>query len=112
MDTTRNFGIQDNGDNPRLYFRDVALTNTTSPVTSIDVYYLTGNSGAHSDVIGVSGDPTGGGTVSPIAVTGYTYDFIVEKEAPGRTRVLSATMAGGTNLWATTQTLELGRHPR
>jgi len=106
VDTTRNFGIQDNGDNPRLYFRDVVLTNTTSPVTSIDVYYLTGNAGAHSDVIGVSGDPTGGGTVSPIAVTGYTYDFIVEKEAPERTRVLSATMAGGTNLWATTQTLE------
>lgn len=106
VDTTRNFGIQDNGANPRLYFRDVVLTNTTSPVTSIDLFMISGNSGAHSDVIAVSGDATGGGTISPIAVTGYTYDFIVEKEAPQRQRVLSATMEGGTNQWATTQTME------
>jgi hypothetical protein len=55
----------------------------------------------------VSGAVTGGGgAVTPIAVTGYDYDFVVEAAAPMGGRILSQTMVAGTNLWATTQSLD------
>ncbi len=70
--------------NPRIYFRDITLTNTTSAVTSVDLSYYSGGSGSHNCVFGVSGDPNGSGTVVPIAVTGYAYDFVVEASASQR----------------------------
>jgi hypothetical protein len=97
---------QSNGDNPRIYFRDVALTNTTSPVTSIELHYVSGGSGSHNDILAVSGATTPGGAVAPIAVTGYTYDFVVEASADKRARVVSRTILDGTNVWATTQTYD------
>lgn len=97
---------QVNGDNPRIYFRDVALTNTTSPVTSIVLTYVSGSSGSHNDVLAVSGATTPGGPVAPIAVTGYTYDFVVEASADKRGRLLSQTIVNSTNVWATTQTMD------
>src|ERR1019366_3418196 len=71
--------LQTNGDNPRIYFRDIVLTNTTSVVTSI-VFSKTGALG-HTGILGVSGATTPGGAVGPIAVTGYTYDVVVEASA-------------------------------
>lgn len=79
-----------NSGNPRLYFRDVLLTNTTSPVTSIDLTYVSGPSNSRNDVMGVSGGATVGGNVTPIDVTGYTYDFIVEADAAKRGPVMAA----------------------
>lgn len=96
----------DGGNNPRIYFRDVALTNTTSPVTNIVLSYISGLSSSHNDIIGVSGATTPGGPVAPIAVTGYTYDFVVEASAAKRGRVVSQTIVDGTNVWATTQTMD------
>ena len=68
--------------NPRLYSRDVTLNNTTSPVTSIKLTYGSGASNAHNGVMAVSGATTAGGAFTPIAVTGYTHDF-VDRLRPG-----------------------------
>jgi len=93
--------------NPRVYHREITLTNTSNAVTSIVLDYLSGSSGSHSDVMAVSGAVTGGsGAVAPIAVTGYDYDFIVESNAPMNGRVVSQTIVGGTNVWATDQSLD------
>lgn len=91
-----------NSGNPRIYFRDIALTNTTSPVTSIDLSYVSGPSNSRNDIMAVSGATTAGGKVTPIDVTGYTYDFIVEKEAAQRGQVMAAN---GTDM-ATTQSMD------
>jgi len=79
-----------NSVNPRLYFRDVTLTNTTSPVTSVVLSYLSGGAGSHNDVVAMSGASTLGGPVGPIDVTGYTYDFIIEASADKRGQVKAA----------------------
>ncbi|MDQ6630262.1 MAG: hypothetical protein M3Y82_00715, partial [Verrucomicrobiota bacterium] len=68
-----------NSNNPRLYSRDIALTNTTSPVIKVDLFYVSGPANSHNDVVAISGATTIGGPVIPITLTGYTYDFIVEK---------------------------------
>lgn len=91
-----------NSGNPRIYFRDVVVTNTTSPVTSIDLYYVSGPVNSRNDILAVSGATTLGGKVNPIDVTGYTYDFIVEKGAAKRGRVMAAN---GVDT-ATTQSMD------
>src|ERR1043166_5375549 len=100
------FTTETDGANPRIYFRDMALTNTTSPVTNIVLTYASGSSGSHNDILGVSGATTLGGAVSPIAVTGYTYDFVVEAAAAKRGRVVSQTIIDSTNVYATTVTMD------
>jgi predicted alpha-1,6-mannanase (GH76 family) len=81
--------------NPRLYSIDIVLTHTTSPVTSIDFAYVSGS--GEGAIMGVSG--SSGSSFSPIAVTGYNEDIIVEAAA-GKTGALSgvttATMDSGT----------------
>ena len=96
----------DGGGNPRIYFRDITLTNTTSSVTSIVLSYVSGGGNSHNDILGVSGATTPGGPVAPIAVTGYTYDFVVEAAAAHPGRVVSQKIVDSTNVWATTVTLD------
>jgi hypothetical protein len=96
------FTTETDGANPRIYFRDVVLANTTSAVTNIVLTYLSGGSSSHNDILGVSGATTPGGPVAPIAVTGYTYDFVVEASAAKRGLVV----ANGTSTQATTQTMD------
>jgi hypothetical protein len=100
------FTTETDGANPRIYFRDMTLTNTTSPVTSIVLSYQSGNANSHNDILGVSGATTPGGPVTPIIVTGYTYDFVVEASAAKRGRVVSQKIIDGTNAWATTITMD------
>lgn len=100
------FTTELNAGNPRIYFRDVTLTNTTSPVTNIVLTYSSGAANSHNCILGVSGATTPGGPVGPIIVTGYTYDFICEASAPKRGRIITETILDGTNVWATSQTMD------
>jgi predicted alpha-1,6-mannanase (GH76 family) len=90
-----------NGNNPRLYSLDVALLNTASPVTSIDLSYVSGT--GHGAIMAVSGSTST--SFNPIAVTGYNADIVVEAAAgkPGTlTGVTTATMDAATNNIANT----------
>ncbi len=84
--------------NMKLFNNDITLANTTSPVTSIQFDYV---SGGRAMIFAVAGQATAGGTFSPVAVTGYTADGVVEASAfrfpnPLYTST-TATMDGGTN---------------
>lgn len=89
--------------NPRLYYRDIIVKNTTSPITNVELYYISGPATSHNDVMALSGATTLGGPVTPIEVTGWTYDFIVEKEANKRGRLVTAA---DPNVWATTESMD------
>ena len=85
-----------NGNDPRLYSLDVALTDTTSPVANISFAYVSG--GGHGAIMAVSG--LSGGNYVPIAVTGYNEQIVMAQSA-GKplplTGVTTATMDNGTN---------------
>src|ERR1051325_5852426 len=90
-----------NGNNPRLYSLDVNLVDTSSPVTSIDFNFVSGT--GHGAIMAVSGST--GGNFSPITVSGYNKDIVVEASAgkPGSLAGgTTATMDTGTNNSATT----------
>ena len=90
-----------NGNNPRLYSLDVTLSNSTSPVTSVSFTYASGT--GHGAIMAISGSKGAGFT--PIAVTGYNEDIIVEAGGPhpgALTGATSATMDSGTNNTQTT----------
>jgi predicted alpha-1,6-mannanase (GH76 family) len=90
------FALQSVANNPRLYSLDVTLTDAASPVTSIDFAYASGT--GHGAIMAVSG--ANGGSFSPIVVTGYNQDIVVEAAAgkPGAlSGVTTATMDAGTN---------------
>ncbi len=72
--TRDNYG----SNNPRLYGKDVTLTNTTSKVTSIDLQDVSSAGGAHTCIMAVSGQAPSGGNFNPIAVAGYNADIVVE----------------------------------
>lgn len=91
-----------NGNDPRLYSLDESLTNTASPVTSIDFIYVSG--AGEGAIMAVSGST--GANFTPIAVGGYNEDIVVEAGAgtPGAlSGVTTATMDTGTvntaNTW-------------
>lgn len=87
-----------NNNNPRLYSYNIAIVNTASAVTSVEVSYASG--GGRVGIFALSGAPTGLTDVDPIAVTGYNYDMVVEATAPqgGALRTATtASMDGGTN---------------
>ncbi|PWU11686.1 MAG: hypothetical protein C5B50_22830, partial [Verrucomicrobia bacterium] len=91
-----------NSGNPRLYSLDVALTNSTSPVTSIDFAYTSGS--GHGAIMAVSGKV--GTTYTPILVTGYNEDIVVEASGPQSgpligvtTATMDAAIANTGNTW-------------
>jgi predicted alpha-1,6-mannanase (GH76 family) len=92
-----------NGNDPRLYSLDLTLVNSSSPVTSITFTYLSGT--GHGAILAVSG--LHGAACTPLAVSGYNEDIIVEAGAgkPGSLDVTTATM-DGVNTW-----YELGYDP-
>jgi hypothetical protein len=84
---------------PKLFSQDVPLANATNPITHIDFNYVSG--GAHNAIFALSGstnlaDPF---LFSPVIVTGFNVDLIVESTAPRRealTTATTASMEGGT----------------
>jgi autotransporter-associated beta strand protein/T5SS/PEP-CTERM-associated repeat protein len=89
-------GVQIIADNPSLLFHDVTLTNTTSPVTSIQLSHISGQ--GVTCIAAVSGST--GGNFDPVAFTGYNADMIVEPVSqvdPSITSVLNQT-AGSITL--------------
>ncbi len=81
-------------DNPRLYEVDVVLTNSTSPVSSIDIQFVSSASGAHSVIMAISGGLSG--SFTPLAGSGYNADVVVEASAPEL-----ADVSGGGSVTAT-----------
>ncbi|MDB6110568.1 MAG: hypothetical protein JWR69_2318, partial [Pedosphaera sp.] len=90
--------------NPRLYGRDVTVVNTASPITSIDLAYSSGAANVHNQVYALSGATAAGPTWSPIAVTGHTYDLVVEAGGVHRGPTGATTQSmdndvNGVNAW-------------
>lgn len=79
-----------NSVNPRLYARDLALTNLTSPVSRIEFSYESGV--GHAAIFAASGAPDSGAPFAPLRVQGFTHDMVVESTAP-HPRFLLATTA-------------------
>jgi hypothetical protein len=82
-------GARDNY--PVLFSRDISLTNTTNPVTQIDLAYISG--AAHNAIFAVSGSTNQVDPFTPIIVTGFNADLVVESTAPRRERLATATTA-------------------
>jgi len=84
--------------NPRIHTNDVTLVNATaSAVTNITFTYV---SGGRSAIFAIAGQTTPGGTFSPVAVTGYNADAIMESgvaRLPAPCAATSASMDGGVN---------------
>ncbi len=87
-----------NETNPRLYSRDVTLANTTSPVTGLQFVYI---DGGRAMIFAVAGQTSGGGAFSPVPITGYTADGVIESNVYRFPHpyyaATTATMDGGTN---------------
>ncbi len=71
-----------------VFYGDVAVGDPSTKITSIDFFWW-GNgtaqlpwSNGRSFIFGVSGSTDSGATYSPIAVTGYNADGIIEADAP------------------------------
>lgn len=79
--------------NPRLYAKDVTLTNVSSPITSIDLTYVSSAAGAHTCIMAVSGAAAASGAYTPIPVTGYNADIVVEATAPKPQELTGVTTA-------------------
>ena len=66
--------------NPRMFSADVDLPHSASAITSIDL--ARGSGGGHAAIFAVSG--SAGRNFSPLEVTGYNADLIVENSAGQR----------------------------
>jgi hypothetical protein len=87
-----------NSDNARLFAGDINLTNTSSPVTAVDLAYQSGT--GHNAVFALSTAASAGDQFAPAAVTGYNQDLVVEASAVRNgflNYVTTATMANGTD---------------
>jgi hypothetical protein len=84
-----------NSTNPRLSATNITL-NSASPVTAIDFTYASGGRGP---IFAVSGQTTLGGNFSPVAVSGFNADIIVEASPAwppyGIQSYTTASMDGG-----------------
>jgi hypothetical protein len=77
-----------NNNFPRLLSVDVPVSNTTSPVTSIDFERV---GGGHSAIFAVSA--SNGADFTALAGTGFNYDMVVEAGADQQPTDLAATTA-------------------
>jgi hypothetical protein len=80
-----------NAQHPMLFSRDVTLFNTNSAVTSIEFGYVGG--AAHNAIFAVSASTNMVDPFTPLVVTGYNTDLVVEASATRRLSLGSATSA-------------------
>ena len=80
--------------NPRIYTADILLTNTASPVTNIVVTHSSGS--GHGMIFALSGSNAIASGFSPIAITGYTEDAVVEATGALNGQYTSVSMDNGT----------------
>ena len=66
------------GNAPYLWSLDIPITDTASAVTSVDLKYTTGGI---ASILAVSSQSTGGGAFSPVTITGFNKDVVVENGA-------------------------------
>jgi autotransporter-associated beta strand protein len=78
------------GSFPFLFATDITLSDATSPVTSIDLAYTSGN--GEACVMAVSGST--GGDFAPLAITGYNQSMIV---VPGAVTTVSPSVTDMVN---------------
>lgn len=69
--------IQLNGTNPLLYSMEISTT-TASPITTIDLAWVSGQPDGHTCIMAVSGSTSTGGAFAPVAISGYNQDMVVE----------------------------------
>ena len=91
-----------NANLPKLFAADITLTNQLSPVSSVEVSYVSGS--GHSMIMALSGAAEAGGVFAPIPFTGYNVDAVVEATALRPqllTGVTTASMSSGAlnTLW-------------
>lgn len=77
--------------NPRLYGQDITIAASSTPIVSIEFSY-TGGAGRRT-IFAVSGVPYNGGGVSPIRVSGYNADVVVEASSTKPDVLSGATTA-------------------
>lgn len=65
--------------NPKLFYADIFLQDTTTPVREIEFRYSSGN--GRTAIFAVSGS-SDGATYVPLDVQGFTHDMIIEAGAP------------------------------
>jgi hypothetical protein len=80
-----------NENRPSLFTRDISLSDTNNPVTQIELSYVSGS--AHNAVFAISGSPSQTDPFTPIVVTGFNIDLVVESTAPRREALTTATTA-------------------
>jgi hypothetical protein len=82
--------------NPRLYSVDIPVTNTSKVLNSIELGFNSGGANGRVGVIAVSA--ASGGEFTPIAVTGFTQDMVVESTASHAAplEVTTASLDAGT----------------
>jgi fibronectin-binding autotransporter adhesin len=79
------------GNAPYLWSLDIPLTDTTSPVTSIDLTYT---SGGILSILSLSSQTTSAGAFNPVVITGYNKDVVVEV---GATSTVSSSITDTVN---------------
>ena len=80
-----------NSTTPRLFTVDVPMTNSVSPVTSVDFDYTAGL--GREVVFAISGAPLAYDPVGPIGVNGYNADVVVEASSTKPDALLGFTTA-------------------
>lgn len=76
---------------PGLFVRDIILTNSSSPVTSVGITF-SGNAGELA-IFALSGSTNLVDDILPIAIKGYNADLVVEASATRRGAIIGATTA-------------------